>query len=559
MTPVVTAAEMRALDRATIEDIGLPAMTLMETAGRAVAEAALRMLGARRGHVMVVCGPGNNGGDGFVAARVLRDRGADAVVYLAAAREAVRGDARLHLDIFERTGGTVRLIAAPDQLAGVAATLPRTPAAPPGSVAAAKSGAVAAAKSDALPAVLPGALPAQPGAVAAHPGALAAALVIDALFGVGLARPIDGHLAEVVAMMSRAGRILAVDIPSGLDADTGRELGIAVTAERTVTMAALKIALVSAPGFTRAGEVEVADIGIPQALIAASGARASLVEPADVERWLPSSHALDHKGRRGHVLVVGGSPGMRGAGRLAAVAALRAGAGLCTLAADGDLDAPDSVMTRSLGPGGELAALLAGKAAVVIGPGAGTSPSAAARAREVLASGLPAVLDADALNALAADPSAIAGAAGPIVLTPHPGEASRLLGMTTRQIEADRLGAARALAARTRAVVVLKGARTIVCDGAGVRSGELHCSINPTGGPALATGGSGDVLAGTIGALLAQGLTAVDAARAGVFIHGAAGDQLASLHGDRGVLSSDLPLAIAAVMRAMAHPSNPLR
>jgi NAD(P)H-hydrate epimerase len=245
---------------------------------------------------------------------------------------------------------------------------------------------------------------------------------------------------------------------------------------------------------------------------------------------------------------------MRGAGRLAAVAALRAGAGLCTLAADGELDAPDSVMTRSLVPGDPLAAVLAGKAAAVIGPGIGASLSSAARTREVLASGIPAVLDADALNVLATDPSAIAGAAGPVVLTPHPAEASRLLGVTTPEIEADRLGAARALAARTRAVVVLKGARTIVCDGACDRaSGDLDCSINPTGGPALATGGSGDVLAGTIGALLAQGLSAVDAARAGVFVHGAAGDQLTKLHGARGVVSSDLPAAIALAIDAVSR------
>jgi NAD(P)H-hydrate epimerase len=247
------------------------------------------------------------------------------------------------------------------------------------------------------------------------------------------------------------------------------------------------------------------------------------------------------------VLVVGGSPGMRGAGRLAAVAALRAGAGLCTLAADGELDAPDSVMTRSLVAGGELGALLAGKAAVVIGPGLGVSQPSAARVREVLASRIPAVLDADALNVLAADPATIAAAVGPVVLTPHPGEASRLLGITTQDIEADRLGAARALAEKTRAVVVLKGARTIVC------GGDLHCSINPTGGPALATGGSGDVLAGTIGALLAQGLPAIDAARAGVFVHGVAGDQLATRHGSRGVMSSDLPEAIAAAIDAMAR------
>jgi len=501
MRRVVTAAEMRALDRATIDDIGLPAMTLMETAGRAVADAAVRMLGAGRGHVAVVCGSGNNGGDGFVAARVLRDRGFDAVVYMAAPREAVRGDARAHLEVFERAGGGVRMIDTPEQLAAIDTRV------------------------------------------------IDAALVIDALFGVGLVRPITDHLAEVVTMMLMAERVLAVDLPSGLDADTGCVLGTAVIAERTVTMAALKIALVSAPGFARCGEIEVADIGIPAALIAASPGGASVVEAGDVGQWLPRPRLLEHKGRRGHVLVVGGSPGMRGAGRLAAVAALRAGAGLCTLAADGDFDAPDSVMTRMLGPRDDLAALLAGKAAVVIGPGLGDGSGADARTREVLAAGVPAVLDADALNAMAADPPAIGRATGPIVVTPHPGEASRLLGTSVADIEANRLEAARALAAKTRAVVVLKGARTIVCDGL---TADRHCAINPTGGPALATGGSGDVLAGTIGALLAQGLSAVDAARAGVYVHGAAGDQLAEAHGARGVLSSDLPEAIAAAIRALS-------
>jgi ADP-dependent NAD(P)H-hydrate dehydratase / NAD(P)H-hydrate epimerase len=500
MRPVVTAAEMRSLDRTTIEEVGLSAAILMETAGRAVAEAALRMLGAERGHIAVVCGPGNNGGDGFVAARVLRDRGIDAVVYLAAERGAVRGDARMHLEVFERTGGIVRMLATPAQLAALDARI------------------------------------------------IDAALVIDALFGVGLVRPIEGHLAEVVTMMLMAERVLAVDIPSGLDADTGRTLGVAVIAERTVTMAALKVALVSSPGFARCGEVEVAEIGIPGALIGLANVRAGLIEVDDVARWLPNPRLIEHKGSRGHVLVAGGAPGMRGAGRLAAVAALRAGAGLCTLAGEGEPEAPDSVMTKSL-DGIELGALVSGKAAIVIGPGLGASEKSAARVREVLGAGVPAVLDADALNVLAGEPEAIAAAAGRAVITPHPGEASRLLGTTTAEIEADRLAAARALAAKTRAVVVLKGARTIVCDGAG----DDQCSINPTGGPALATGGSGDVLAGTIGALLAQGLSAVNAARAGVYVHGAAGDVLARVHGDRGVISSDLPDAIASAIRGLSR------
>jgi NAD(P)H-hydrate epimerase len=240
-------------------------------------------------------------------------------------------------------------------------------------------------------------------------------------------------------------------------------------------------------------------------------------------------------------------PGMRGAGRLAAIAALRAGAGLVTLATAGDVHADDSVMTRSLE--GNLGVLLGGKAAVVIGPGLGQSELAAGWVGEVLASGVPAVMDADALNLVAGVTGALAKAAGPVVITPHPGEAARLLGISTAEIEADRLAAARALAGKTHAIVVLKGARTVICDGT---LGDDHCSINATGGPELATGGSGDVLSGVIGALLAQGLAPADAARAAVWVHGAAGDELG-----HGMISSDLPSSIAGVLRRIAVSPGP--
>ncbi|HEU0036884.1 MAG TPA: NAD(P)H-hydrate dehydratase [Kofleriaceae bacterium] len=500
MQPVVTAAEMRALDRATIEEIGIPGFTLMETAGRAVADAAVAMLGGRTGHVAVVCGPGNNGGDGFVVARVLRSRGIDAVVYLAVARDALQGYAREHLDVLDRSGGVIQAIASAKQLE-------------------------------------------------AHEAAIrSAALVVDALFGIGTTRPIEGRFAAIVETINATSAVLAVDIPSGLETDTGQTLGVAVRAQRTVTMAAPKLALVSAPGFARCGAVVIADIGIPPQLVAASNIRAGLVEPADIQAALPRATVLDHKGRRGHVLIVGGGPGMRGAGRLAATAAARAGAGLVTLAAAGDdLTAPDSIMTRPIRDREALVAALEGKAAVVIGPGLGTQDLARTWVGEVLASGVPAVLDADALNVLASDAAQLARAAGPVVITPHPGEAARLLQTTAAAVEADRLAAARLLAVKTHAVVVLKGARTIVCDGT---LGDDFCAINPTGGPALATGGSGDVLAGTIGALLAQGVPAADAARVGAYVHGRAGDELAHIHGARGVVATDLPLAIADVLHS---------
>jgi len=498
MLPVVTATEMRALDRTTIDEVGIPALTLMETAGRAVAAAARAMLADPAGHVAVVCGPGNNGGDGFVAARVLRAAGGDATVYLAAAREKIAGDAKTHLQILERSGGVIRMIDTPSALGEL-------------------RGAIAGA-----------------------------ALVVDALFGVGLARPIEGHLGDVVAAINEARRRLAVDIPSGLDSDTGHVLGVAVRADRTITMAAHKVALAGAPGFAYCGAVEVADIGVPPGVLATQGIHAGLVEASDLP--LPRSGLLDHKGRRGHVIVVGGMPGMRGAGRLAATAALRAGAGLVTLASAGEPVADDSVMTAALA--GALGPVLEGKSAVVIGPGLGRGEAAAGWVGEVLAGGVPAVLDADALNLVAGITEAVARANGPIVITPHPGEAARLLGTSVADIERDRLAAARALASKTRAVVVLKGARTVICDGT---LGDDFCAINPTGGPALATGGSGDVLAGTIGALLAQGLSAIDAARAGVFVHGAAGDQLTEVHGARGVVSSDLPAAIASAIRTLSR------
>ena len=263
--------------------------------------------------------------------------------------------------------------------------------------------------------------------------------------------------------------------------------------------------------------------------------------------WLPRAAAMDHKGRRGHACVIAGMPGMRGAGRLAALAALRAGAGLVTLAASGELSADDSVITKTID--GSLAGSFDGKGAIAIGPGLGQSEAAATWVGEVIAAGVPAVLDADALNLVAGVTEALAKAAGPLVLTPHPGEAARLLGITVAAVESDRLAAARTLAARAHAVVVLKGARTIVCDGT---LGDDFCAIHAVGGPELATGGTGDVLAGTIASLIAQGLAAVDAARAGVTVHGLAGAALARDLGTRGVVSSDLPHAIAGVIARLA-------
>ena len=507
MLPVATAAEMRGLDAATMEDIGLPGAVLMETAGRGVAAAVAARTPAG-GRIAVVCGGGNNGGDGFVVARVLRAGGHDAVVHLVAPRARIGGDAALHLAAYERSGGVLFEATTAADLVTLGEALD------------------------------------------------AAAVIVDAVFGIGLDRAVDGHLAAVITRMNEArGVRVAVDLPSGLSADTGHPLGVAVAAHHTVTMAVAKVGIAGAPGVAYAGTVEVVDIGIPRALAEAQ-TRAALVERGDARGWLPAHGVLAHKGRRGHVAIIGGSPGKRGAGRLAATAALRAGAGLCTLAGPagagegGQLAAPDAVMTAVLDGADDGRALLGGKAAAVIGPGMPDDARGRAWVDAALDASVPLVLDATALAHLSGRLADVAGARASCVLTPHPGEAARLLGETVLAIQADRMRAVRALAAASRAVVVLKGARTLVCDGT---LGDDFVTINPTGGPGLATGGTGDVLAGAIGALMAQGVAPASAARLAVWLHGAAGDALTERLGPSGLIASDLPEAVALAMRDL-HP-----
>ena len=510
MEYVVTAAEMRAIDAATIDGIGLPGAVLMENAGRAVADAVVDELAAAGdGPVAVVAGGGNNGGDGFVVARVLRARGVDAMVLLAAPRDQLRGDARLHLQAYEQSGGLATEITSAAELAEHREAVER------------------------------------------------AAVIVDALFGTGLTRPVEGHAAAIIEVMNRGvGRVVAVDVPSGLSADRGVPLGCAVRADRTVTMAFRKVGLAVSPGLARAGRVSVAEIGIPRDLAAAHGVQLALLEPADAAGWLRRPDPLDHKGRRGHVLVVAGSPGKRGAGRLSAMAALRSGAGLVTLASEvADDAAPDPVMTAALDPDRPGAAdrlvELAGRArCVAMGPGMATGDGGRALVQAALARlEVPLVLDADALNHLAADPAQVAAAAAPVVLTPHPGEAARLLGATVQEVEADRVAAVRALAERTAAVVVLKGPGTLVCDGA---AGDGFVTINSTGGPELATAGSGDVLTGVIAALCAQGIGPGEAARLGVYLHGRAGERCRAGIGAIGVTASDLIDAVPGALGDVA-------
>ncbi|HVU49224.1 MAG TPA: NAD(P)H-hydrate dehydratase [Polyangia bacterium] len=508
---VLSAEQMRAADRAASERLGLPSLLLMENAGRGVAEIVARALaaGAAREPVVVVSGGGANGGDGFVVARHLARRGVRARVLLAAPRARVSGDAAVMLAAVERIGGVpvdegeawtdeARWRA---QLAG-------------------------------------------------------AGVVVDAIFGIGLRDDVTGVPAAALAAMNASDAYkVAVDIPSGLDADTGRVHGLAFRADVTATMGARKLGLVldaAAP----VGAIEVVELGAP--LDAPSGPLTRWIEGGPVFGELPRRGATAHKGAAGHLLVVAGSEGKTGAALLAGRAALRAGTGLVTLAStargQAALDAKVvEIMTARYTDGDDadpresatVLAKLAGRMdAVALGPGIPTGPHMRAVVRDLASRlALPMVLDADALNLLGTEIVRVLNITpAPRVLTPHPGEMARLTGRRVEEIEADRLGAARDLAGRSKAVVVLKGARTLVA----APDGAVY--VNPTATGALATAGSGDVLTGLIGALLAQGMEPLAAARAGVFIHGAAGEALGARLGS-GVMAGDLPDAIAAVIQ----------
>jgi NAD(P)H-hydrate epimerase len=505
---VTTAAEMRALDRWTIEH-GTPGHVLMERAGVGATRVLRAMLPRATGSVVVVCGKGNNGGDGFVIARHLRRARVPVEVWLVGRPTDVAGDAARMLASWGTRRGGVHEIATPADVSGLAARLARATA------------------------------------------------IVDALFGTGLNAPVTGLPAQVIDAINAAGvPVLAVDIASGLSADTGRPLGTAVRATTTATFGFAKVGQHLYPGVEHTGRLEIVDIGIPADAVAAVEPRATLLEPSDVGRLLPRRPRDAHKGTFGHVLVVAGSRGKSGAALLAAEASARSGAGLTTLAVPASLQSVveghvREAMTTTLPhdpAGAELADLLAGRAAVVCGPGLGlTADTRALVAAIVRTCAAPLVLDADGLNAVAGT-DVLRERPAPTVITPHPGEMARLLDTDTAAVQADRVAAARGLAERWEVVVVLKGARTVIA----APGGEV--AISPTGNPGMASGGMGDALSGLIGALLAQRLGAFDAARLAVFAHGAAADAVAARRGEAGLLARDvieeLPPTLAGLQRA---------
>ncbi len=515
----MTRAQMREYDRLAIAALGVPGPVLMESAGRGAAALALELLGGRR-DVVVLAGPGNNGGDGFVIARHLANAGARVATLLAVPREKVTGDALLNLEILERMGEAPRGIAGGADLGDVASRL------------------------------------------------AAADLVVDALLGTGATRAVEGLLGDLIDLVNAAGaQVLAVDVPSGLDADTGRPLGRAIRADATATFGHLKRGLVVHPGAGLAGVVRVVPLGVPASISRRAGVDGEVLGAAALRPLVPRRAADSHKGTFGHLLVVGGSAGKAGAAVMCGRAAMRSGAGLVTLAASAEARAAVEaqcveamVETSFLAPEyalsdgdrAHLDAVLGGKSAVAIGPGLSTARAAVETVLHLVASlAVPAVVDADGLNALAAAGDGFTPGGAALVLTPHPGEMARLLGVSSADVQADRLGAAREAAKRFGAVAVLKGARTVIAD----RDGRAF--VNPTGNPGMASGGMGDALTGIVGGLLAQGLPALDAARLGAYLHGLAGDLAAArIGGEAGLVCSDLIDAIPRAISRLASPES---
>lgn len=490
---IVTAQTMRELDRRAIEEFNIKGAALMDRAGYGVAQAVRRIAeisGFHNAFVHLVAGRGNNGGDAYVAARYLKDMGFGVEVWLAGTTAQVTGDAAFYLSKLKTAKIRVEQLSTMEHWKEAI----RVP--------------------------------------------LAAEIIVDGVLGTGITGPARGPAAgaiQYIRAQANEALVVSIDIPSGLNADTGVPEGDAVAADLTVTMGLPKRGLVAPSAIDYVGAIEVVDIGLPTEAVAdAEGDDKEMIYLSDLQLLFPRRPRNAHKGDYGHVLLIGGGGPYTGAIALAARAAVRSGAGLVTAVVPRSLrdltaaavpeamvaGAPEST-EGSLTPDSldSIRSYHAPGRAVVIGPGLTRGPATRALVEAVMreAPG-PIVVDADALVVFAGAPEVFRQAKQPLVLTPHPGEMAALLGMTVPAVQADRVGAARALAGRAGATVVLKGAGTIVAQP------DKPIRINVTGNPGMAKGGAGDVLSGVLGGLLAQGYAAIDAASAAVYVHGRAGD-----------------------------------
>ena len=509
---VLSAKEMARLDEQTIHEVGIPGIVLMENAAQGAAAFFLRVvpdLVDRR--IAVVAGSGNNAGDGFALARIYHSKGARVNVVCLRSPLKLSGDALTNFEILEKIGIPITVWKEAEDFDAQWEPV-------------CKSGAI-----------------------------------IDAILGTGLKSAVKGLYRDIIERINRLDvPVLAVDVPSGLDASTGLPLGAAIKATATATFGFLKIGCLIERGPELAGQVEVIDIGIPPGLVQSAGIERYWLTGRLLSSWIEPRHPTTHKGQAGHVCVLAGSPGKTGAAALVCLGAARAGAGLVTLFIPESLNpimevklteamtfpiAETSAKTPSSAAFNQILLFLQDKQALAMGPGISTNEDTAALVKELLVEArCPIVLDADAITAVSEDPAILRKAKIPLVLTPHPGEMARICHRNVSDVQRNRLESASSFSKEYGVVLVLKGYRTIIA----APDGKL--AINSTGNPAMASGGTGDTLTGIIAGLLAQGFDPFQAACLGVYVHGAACDRIFGGVSTRGLLATDMLDEVPAVL-----------
>ena len=512
---VVSAFQIQNLDRRTIQEFGIPGIVLMENAGRTTVDVIDKYFPAKNvKKVIIIAGTGSNGGDGFVVGRHLSNRGVEVEMLLLGHKEKVTGDAKVNLELYQKLRPVQELHCQEDLIK-----------------------------------------------FQTHIDH--ADLIFDAILGTGVNTDVRGLYRDIIDYInSLPNPVVSIDIPSGIDATTGKVLGTAIYADLTVTFGLPKIGLLIYPGIDRVGILEVADISIPPYLVREENIRVELMEAHELFPLLRQRDRNSHKGSYGHVLMIAGSVGKTGAAAMSSNAALRVGAGLVTLGIPAGLNpimevkltevmteplAETDAQTLSTKSLPRIQELIEGKKVLALGPGISTHPETIAVVHHIICnSKTPLIVDADGINALGEKPSVLHEAQCPIVLTPHPGEMAWLIGTSIKEVQDDRIGVARKFAKEYGVVLVLKGARTIIAEP------NESIYINSTGNPGMASGGTGDVLTGMIAGLVAQGYTISEASRLGVFLHGYIADKITEQKGEVGLIATDIinriPLTLKEVM-----------
>jgi NAD(P)H-hydrate epimerase len=519
---LVKTSEILEMDRITIQELGIPGAVLMENAARGAIRLFLdHFAPPGNSHVVILCGRGNNGGDGYVMARYLKQRGLRVTVIVLSELDKISGDALINLDVLRRM--PLEILEVPDSKKWV-------------------KGRRVIRNCD---------------------------FIIDGIFGTGLNSPVRGFYGKVIVDVNSLGKpVMAIDIPSGLNADTGQIMGVAIKADLTVTFGFPKLGQLVFPGAELVGRLARIDIGILDSVANQVPTSSIMTEPDDFSHLFNIEKQDIHKGNRGHLLVLSGSTGKTGAATLTALGALTAGAGLVTLGVPKSLNPiletklteamtvplPEtSDGTLSLEAEEEINSLMEGKTALALGPGLSTNAETTSLVRNIVKGcRLPMVIDADGLNALSEDLNSLASCKESTILTPHPGEMARLTDLKSSDIQHDRIGTSVQFVEKYGCYLVLKGARTLIAES----DGKIY--VNPTGNPALSSGGAGDVLTGLIGGFLARRWPMTEAAIAGVYLHGLAADYLAEDMGQAGILAGELLNVLPELMFSLSRGEWPL-